>query len=255
MCDVPAPLKRAAVFNAIKGRAPLRMTHKGLKSSGSSAPTVPSGGPPGGIMVPTGSPAAASISSPFGAMDGMQVLQRLLAAIQPPQHDGINLQLFPPRQHQRTPSADAAPREGPSVAPVDDAEVEEDDEDADGVVAEIENLAKGAAGKALMRRPSAAPKLGRPAAATPSTSGTASPKTKKTAAAASTPTKTSPTGKKGKGKGKKGHGKGKQCKGRGKGTPKTQKGMMKLGCSKCRYASGGCAKCKDPNFSGKRGHA
>ena len=31
-------------------------------------------------------------------------------------------------------------------------------------------------------------------------------------------------------------------------------GALVLGCSKCRYAKGGCACCKNPLFSGKRGH-
>ena len=115
-----------------------------------------------------------------------------------------------------------------------------------------------------MRRPSAAPKLGRPAAATPSKGGAspkATPMKKKNgaAAAASTPSKASPSG---KGKSKQCKGKGKQCKGKGKGkgnagktTPKKQKGALKLGCSKCRFAAVGCSKCRDPTFSGKRGRA
>ena len=259
MRDVPAPLKRPAVFPPIKSRAPLRLTNKGLKpAAATSTATVPTSGH--GMMPPLPGAGMHAPMPPPMAMDALQVLQRVLASLPQPSNDGINLRMFPPRRSDSDVGRAAAPA---GAAPLNDAtaapsaaapSAEEEDAQpekaADEVLDEIEALAGGPNGKKLAaprKRPAAS--MRRPAAAT---TAVATPKKATPADSKSskgTPPKTSPS--KGKGKQSKGKGKGKQSKGKGKQSK--GKGMMRLGCSKCRYVPQGCSTCKNPKFGGKRG--
>ena len=259
MRDVPAPLKRPAVFSSIKSRVPLRLTNKGLKpAAATSTAIVPTSGH--GMMPPLPVAGMHAPMPPPMAMDALQVLQRVLASLPQPSNDGINLRMFPPRRSGSDVGRAAAPA---GAAPLNDAtaapsaaapSAEEEDAQpekaADEVLDEIEALAGGPNGKKLAaprKRPAAS--MRRPAAATPAvaTPKKATPADSKSSKG--TPPKTSPS--KGKGKQSKGKGKGKQSK--GKGNSSKSKGMMRLGCSKCRYVPQGCSTCKNPKFGGKRG--
>ena len=256
MRDVPAPLKRPAVFSSIKSRVPLRLTNKGLKpAAATSAAIVPTSGH--GMMPPLpGAGMQAPMPPPMG-MDALQVLQRMLASLQQPSNDGINLRMFPPRRSgsdvgRAAAPAGAAPLNDATAAPsAVEAEAAQPETAADKVLEEIETLAGGPKGKKLAAAPRKRPaaSMRRPAAATPAvaTPKKATPADSKSSKG--TPPKTSPS--KGKGKQSKGKGKGKQSK--GKGNSSKSKGMMRLGCSKCRYAIKGCSTCKSPRFGGKRG--
>ena len=256
MRDVPAPLKRPAVFSSIKSRVPLRLTNKGLKpAAATSAAIVPTSGH--GMMPPLpGAGMHAPMPPPMG-MDALQVLQRMLASLQQPSNDGINLRMFPPRRSgsdvgRAAAPAGAAPLNDATAAPsAVEAEAAQPETAADKVLEEIETLAGGPKGKKLAAAPRKRPaaSMRRPAAAT---TAVATPKKATPAdsnSSAGTPPKTSPS--KGKGKQSKGKGKGKQSKGKGKHSK--GKGMMRLGCSKCRYVPTGCSTCKNPKFGGKRG--
>ena len=255
MRDVPAPLKRPAVFSSIKGRVPLRLTNKGLKpAAATSAAIVPTSG---GMMPPLpGAGMQAPMPPPMG-MDALQVLQRMLLSLQQPSNDGINLRMFPPRRSgsdlgRAAAPAGAAPLNDATAAPsAEEAEAAQPETAADKVLDEIETLAGGPKGKKLAAAPRKRPaaSMRRPAAATTAveTPKKATPADSKPSGG--TPPKTSPS--KGKGKQSKGKGKGKQSKGKGKRSK--SKGMMRLGCSKCRYAPQRCSTCRNPSFGGKRG--